>query len=67
MNCVRRFNEAQAGIGLMCSKCDDIDKDILHYRKLVARVTDEQSVEGFQQLIAKLEAKKKLLHPEPEQ
>jgi hypothetical protein len=48
----------------MCWKCEEIDKVILHYRTLHARVTDELTLEGLQQLIEKLEAEKKALHPD---
>lgn len=48
----------------MCWKCDEIDKVILHYRTLSARVTDTLTLEGLQQLIDKLEAEKIALHPE---
>jgi hypothetical protein len=49
----------------MCWKCEEIEKVILHYRILSARVTDRLTLEGLQQLIEKLEAEKKALHPEP--
>ena len=48
----------------MCWKCDEIDKVILHYRTLIARVTDRLTLEGLQQLIDKLEAEKEALHAE---
>jgi hypothetical protein len=48
----------------MCWKCEEIDKVILHYRTLGARVTDRQTLEGLQQLIETLEAEKQALHPE---
>jgi hypothetical protein len=48
----------------MCWKCDEIDKVILHYRTLSARVTDTLTLEGLQQLIDKLEAEKMALHTE---
>ena len=48
----------------MCWKCQEIDKVILHYRVLGARVTDKLTLEGLQQLIDKLEAEKKARHPE---
>jgi hypothetical protein len=47
----------------MCWKCDEIEKVILHYRTLSARVIDTLTLEGLQQLIDKLEAEKKALHP----
>ena len=48
----------------MCWKCEEIDKVILHYRTLGARVTDRLTLEGLEQLIEKLEAEKKTLHPD---
>jgi hypothetical protein len=49
----------------MCWKCEEIDKVILHYRTLGTRATDRLTLVGLQQLIDKLEDKKKALHPEP--
>ena len=49
----------------MCWKCEEIEKSILHYRTLGARVTDKQTLDGMQKLIDLLEAEKKDLHPEP--
>ena len=48
----------------MCWKCEEIDKVILRYRTLSTRVTDRLTLEGLQQLIEKLEAEKKALHPD---
>jgi hypothetical protein len=54
-----------SGRGLaMCWKCEEIDKVIVHYRTLGARVTDRQTLEGLQQLIETLEVEKQALHPE---
>jgi hypothetical protein len=49
----------------MCWKCEEIEKMILHYQTLSARLTDRLTLEGLQQLIETLEAEKKALHPEP--
>jgi hypothetical protein len=46
----------------MCWKCQEIDKEIGHYRGLSARTTDEGSVKSLNILIAKLEGEKKELH-----
>ncbi|MGA7072347.1 hypothetical protein [Bradyrhizobium sp.] len=46
----------------MCWKCDQIDKEIEHYRGLSVRVTDEGSVKSLDILIAQLEAEKEALH-----
>ena len=51
----------------MCWKCEEIDKRILHYRVIAARVTDKQTLDGIQQLVDTLEAEKKDLHPAPAQ
>jgi hypothetical protein len=48
----------------MCWKCKEIDKAIARYRTLIARVTDEQTLEGIGRLIEKLEAEKKRMHPD---
>jgi hypothetical protein len=48
----------------MCEKCEAIDKRIRHYRELATHVTDEQTLDGVGELIAKLEADKNALHPE---
>ena len=50
---------------VMCWKCDEVDKVVLHYQTLIARVIDEQTVEGLQRLIEKMEAEKVALHPKP--
>jgi hypothetical protein len=44
----------------MCWKCEEIDKVMLHYRTLSARVTDTLTLKGVQQLIDKLETEKAL-------
>jgi hypothetical protein len=51
----------------MCWKCEEIDKMIVRYRTLRTRVTDIWTLEGLQQLIEKLEAEKKALHPEQQE
>ena len=50
----------------MCWKCEEIDKRVLHYRVIAARVTDKQTLDGIQQLVDALKAEKKTLHPEPQ-
>ena len=51
----------------MCWKCEEIDKVILHYQTLSARVTDRLTLDGLQQLIETLEAEKKALHLEQQE
>ena len=48
----------------MCWKCREIDKKIAHYRTLIARVIDKQTLEGLEHMVEKLEAEKKALHPD---
>jgi hypothetical protein len=50
----------------VCSKCDEIDSVIAHYRDLGSRVTDQQTLDGIARLIEKLEADKVTLHPPTE-
>jgi hypothetical protein len=47
----------------MCWKCEEIDKGVPHYRAIGARLTDKQTLEGIQQLIAALEAEKRRFIP----
>jgi hypothetical protein len=46
----------------MCWQCEQIDREIEHYRGLFARITDQRSAKGLEILIAKLEAEKNALH-----
>jgi hypothetical protein len=46
----------------MCWKCEQIDKQIDHYRGLCDRVADQGSVRSLEILIGKLEADKTGLH-----
>jgi hypothetical protein len=48
----------------MCHCRAEIDKIGAHYRQLAALVTDKQTLEGIDILIAKLDAEKRSLHPE---
>jgi hypothetical protein len=66
MKSARQFTQHSLWDLAMCWKCDEIDKAIVHYRTMSARVTDQLTLEGLQQLIDKLEAEKSALHPEPE-
>lgn len=46
----------------MCWHCEQIDKEITHYRGLLRRITEQQSVKSVDILIATLEAEKRALH-----
>jgi hypothetical protein len=50
----------------MCSRCDDIDNKISHYRRLSEHIDDLKMQEAAAALIASLEAEKLTLHPEEE-
>lgn len=48
----------------MCSKCDEFDKAIAHYRLLKKQINDQQTTEAADRLMAELDAKKLALHPQ---
>lgn len=47
----------------MCNTCDELDEKIGHYKKVVAAMTDQLTIERIKALIAELEAEKAALHP----
>jgi hypothetical protein len=49
----------------MCEKCDLLDEKLTRYRFMARWVNDEQALKGLSDLIAKYEAQKRELHPEP--
>jgi hypothetical protein len=49
----------------MHSKRDEIDETIARYRRLRNQITDKQTIEAADRLIAELEAKKRALDPYP--
>ena len=48
----------------MCWQCNDIDKEIQHYRSLADRVTDAGTLQTIDILIANLQERKKAFHAE---
>ncbi len=50
----------------MCDKCQELDKEIEHYRILMARINDQLMNEGIRKLIEEMQAQKAAHHPEPE-
>ncbi len=48
----------------MCGACDQLDKEIEHYRKVMSAMTDQLTIERITVLITELEAQKATLHPE---
>jgi hypothetical protein len=49
---------------MMCEKCDAIDRQIMHLLDIAKRVLDQQMLDGIDNLIAELDAKKAPLHPD---
>ena len=49
----------------MCHLCSDLDAKLERYFKLVSQVTDRLALEALKKLIAEVQSKKSLLHPEP--
>ena len=47
----------------MCEKCVAIDKKVLHYRDIMARVIDQMTTERVNKLIQEMQASKIELHP----
>ena len=46
----------------MCWKCEQINREIDHYRGLCSRASEAQSIKSLDILIATLEAEKQELH-----
>jgi hypothetical protein len=42
----------------MGTRCDEIDLEIRHLRKLATQLTDQQTLDGIKTLIARLEVEK---------
>jgi hypothetical protein len=51
----------------MCEKCEEIDKTIVRYQRILLLIGDQVTVDRTKELIADLEARKAALHPEPSQ
>jgi hypothetical protein len=51
----------------MCDKCEELDKKIEHYQKLLLGIGDQLTVDRIKSLIADLQAQKAALHPEQKQ
>ena len=47
----------------MCDVCEQLDEKIEHYKKVMAAMTDQLTIEGITALIAELQARKAALHP----
>jgi hypothetical protein len=51
----------------MCDKCEQLDKKIEHYQKLLLGIGDQLTVDRIKSLIADLQTQKAALHPEQKQ
>jgi hypothetical protein len=51
----------------MCDKCVELDGKIEHYQRLSDRITDQSTLDGIKQLIARMKAQIAALHPEQEE
>jgi len=61
------FRQPNGGSVPMCDKCEQLDRKIEHYQKLLLGVGDQLTVDRIKSLIADLRAQKAALHPEQEQ
>ena len=48
----------------MCDTCDQLEEEIVHYRKVATAMTDQLTIERILALVAELEAQKAALHPQ---
>ena len=48
----------------MCDVCDQLDEKIEHYKKVMAAMTDQLTIDGITALVAELQTQKATLHPE---
>jgi hypothetical protein len=48
----------------MCDKCDEHDKRIEHYSRMLLSIGDRVTVERLMVMVANLRAQKAALHPE---
>jgi hypothetical protein len=51
----------------MCDKCVELDGKIEHYQRMASRITDQLTLDGIKELIARMKAQKATLHPEQEE
>jgi len=51
----------------MCDKCVELDGKIERYQRLSSRITDQPTLDGIKELIARMMAQKAALHPEQEE
>ena len=51
----------------MCDKCVELDSKIEHYHRLRSGITDQATLDGIKDLMERMEAQKKALHPDQTQ
>jgi hypothetical protein len=50
----------------MCERCAKLDAKIEHYQRLSSKLTDQPTLDGIKELIARMKAEKAALHPKQE-
>ena len=48
----------------MCHQCNELDKEMVRYRRLAASINDPLTIDRISQLIEETETEKAKLHPE---
>ena len=51
----------------MCDKCIELDGKLEHYQRMPSRITDQPTLDGIKELIARMKAQKAALHPKQEE
>jgi len=51
----------------MCDKCDELDKKIERYSRMLLSIGDQITVERIKALIGELQTQKATIHPEQKQ
>ena len=51
----------------MCEKCEEIEKTIVRYQRILLSIGDQVIIDRTKELIADLESQKVALHPEQTQ
>jgi hypothetical protein len=47
----------------MCEKCEEIDKTIVRYQRILLSIGDQVTIDRTRELIADMQARKAALHP----
>ena len=62
-----RFGTPTHMTGIMCEKCEQIDKRIARYQRVLLSIGDQVTIDRAKELIADLKAQKVALHPKQSQ